>query len=444
MAVLEAQSLGGGYGDSNVLENICLSVTSGRWTGIVGPNGSGKTTLLRMLCRTLRPSTGRVTLDGADIYEDRQQSVARRIAVVPQSLSLEFAFTVAEFVEMGRFPHLGRFGRSGANDRRVVLDCLGRTGVSRLAGRVVTELSGGEMQRVLIAQALAQAPEVLLLDEPTHHLDINHQLEVMDLVADLRRGGLAVTAVLHDLNLAAYYCDELVMLKDGRLAARGRPSEVLTSSNVRNIFDAEAVVHRHPITGRMSVTALPRSGGELREGDGDRVHVICGSGTGLSVIRGLRERGFTVSVGVVNALDSDYELAESLGLAVVAEAPFSSISDGALEENARQVEGCRAVVVASTPFGPANLANLGTGLTALRKGVKVYLIEETPAEERDFTGGAALALRDELVEKGATVVSDEVGLWRALVSGMEARAPDVAGEVAAAAYSVESGGRQED
>lgn len=405
-AALSVEGLAGGYSDTPIIEDIDLVLKRGAWAGIVGPNGCGKTTLLRMLSRTLKPLKGSVILNGEDIYLTPHKLVAKKIAIVPQSINLEFNFTVAQFVAMGRLPYQGRFTKESKMDRKFARFSIERVGSGHLEKRTVTELSGGEMQKVLIAQALAQDPEILLLDEPTRNLDLNHQLEIMDLISRLKGEGLAVVSVLHDLNLAAYYCDEILMMKKGRIEISGKPLEILNSQSVLKIFGVDTVVHKHPVTGKLSVTTLPR----LKlygEPDGRSVHVICGSGSGLPVINALRERGFDVSIGVVNALDSDYQFAQNLGLTVVAEAPFSNISDDKFLENIELASESSSLVIAPMPIGPANLANLEAAVEVLRRGIPVIFLENTPIEERDFTGGKAKAVRSALIDAGAKVVCSE-------------------------------------
>ncbi|WP_086660713.1 ABC transporter ATP-binding protein [Lentzea kentuckyensis] len=208
--------------------------------GIVGPNGSGKSTTLRCVYRAMKPDAGAVLIDGVNVH--KRQNLACDLAALTQESQVEFDFTVAEVVEMGRLPH----ERDSARDRRVVLDALATVDLSGLASRSFLSLSGGERQRVLIARAIAQEPRVLVLDEPTNHLDIRHQLDVLALARGL---GVTVLTVLHDLNLAASYCDRLYVLDEGRLVASGTPDEVLVPELIAKVFHVTAHVVRHPTTG---------------------------------------------------------------------------------------------------------------------------------------------------------------------------------------------------
>ncbi len=233
-----------------LLENIALCVERGEMAGLIGPNGSGKSTLLRIVTRVLDPHSGRLQIDGEDLRAYSPRALARRIAVVAQEEVLNFDFTVRDVVLMGRYPHWSRFQREGPMDFAQVERTLRLTGIDHLADRLVSEISGGERQRVAIARALCQQPEILLLDEPTSHLDINHQVEIFDLLKRLNQDeGLTVLAVLHDLNLAALYCEKLILLSKGRIAAMGTPEDVIAPRVIREVYGAEVIVGRHPSAG---------------------------------------------------------------------------------------------------------------------------------------------------------------------------------------------------
>lgn len=231
--MLEARGIEFAYGGTPVLRDVGVSVSKGEMVGLIGPNGSGKTTLLRTLYGSLIPQAGTVTLDGEPLSRFSRASLARRLAVVVQETATEMPLTVADTVMLGRTPHLGMFQRSGRDDLDIAADALARVGATRLASRPFNGLSGGERQRVLIARALAQQADYLLMDEPTNHLDIHYQHEVLHLVREL---GLTTIVVLHDLNLAARYCDRLLLLDRGRARALGTPLEVLDPSILENIY----------------------------------------------------------------------------------------------------------------------------------------------------------------------------------------------------------------
>ncbi len=254
--VLEARSLHCGYDGREVLADVDAELRRGEFLGLIGPNGSGKTTLLRALAGRLPASGGAVVLDGTPLSAHPRREVAQRLAVVPQMTSPPFEFTVAEIVAMGRTPHLGRLEREGPEDRDAIERAMDLTGTEALGDRPVTELSGGEFQRVIIARALAQEAPIMLLDEPVAHLDIGHQVEIFDLLLRLNRDeDRSILCVSHDLNLAARYCDRLVAMDAGRVVAEGPPTEVLTEQRVSELYACRVRVEPGA-GGRPRVTAL--------------------------------------------------------------------------------------------------------------------------------------------------------------------------------------------
>ena len=242
-----------------VVDAVSLTIAPGEMVGILGPNGSGKTTLLKMLSGTLTPAVGVIQFERRPLSRWSRRELARRIALVPQETHAPFDFTVLDIVLMGRFPHLGTFALEGPADLAIARRALASTGTSAFEARPFATLSGGEKQRVVIASALAQSPELLLLDEPTASLDLGHQLDVQLLLAALNRDD-RVTMVLstHDLNLAAALCRHLILLRDGRVIAQGPTEAVLTPETVRALYGVDADVHRHPIAGHLTVTPLAR------------------------------------------------------------------------------------------------------------------------------------------------------------------------------------------
>lgn len=247
---LTAHELTLAYDDRTVVHDLELAVPDGRVTVIVGPNACGKSTTLRALGRLMKPKSGSVLLDGAELASIPTRKIAQSIGLLPQSPSAPEAITVADLVSRGRQPHQHWWQQWSEEDERAVTDAMARTDVTDLAERSVDELSGGQRQRVWIAMALAQETELLLLDEPTTFLDIAHQVEVLDLVRRLNHDqGRTVVIVLHDLNQAARYADHLVAMKEGRIVAEGGPDEVVTAELVREVFGLESVVVPDPVTG---------------------------------------------------------------------------------------------------------------------------------------------------------------------------------------------------
>jgi iron complex transport system ATP-binding protein len=255
--MLEIRDLTVAYGELVALRRVSLSLAAGELLGVVGPNGSGKTTLIRAITRLVRPLAGDIRLDGKEVGRLSQRELARWAAVVPQNPYLPAAFTVLEVALMGRTPHLGLLQSEGRADLAVVRRALEQTDTWHLASRRVGELSGGERQRVVVARALAQETPLLLLDEPTAHLDVGHQAAVLDLMKELcRREGKAVLAAIHDLSLAGQYCDRLVMLSGGRIVGEGEPDQVLSPELLASVYGTRVSVFAHPLTGRPVVTPL--------------------------------------------------------------------------------------------------------------------------------------------------------------------------------------------
>ena len=234
-----------------ILRDVSLEVEPGSITGLIGPNGSGKSTLLRCIYRALKPDSGTITLDGSDLIRMDSRETARRVAVVLQEYPSDFQFTVGEIVSMGRNPHKGMFDRDTSTDRGIIRDALARVGLAGFSHRNFNTLSGGEKQRVIIARTLAQQASFLVLDEPTNHLDIRYQLETMELVREL---GLTTLAALHDLNIAADYCDFVHVIERGRIVASGRPSEVLQPGIISEVFGVGALVSEDTMTGRPRIS----------------------------------------------------------------------------------------------------------------------------------------------------------------------------------------------
>ncbi len=393
------------YGATKVLNGVTFSIGQGDFVGIIGPNGSGKSTLLRCISRVLKPTRGAVMLEGQDLYSMAPRNVARQMAIVPQETAVNYSFTVEEIIMMGRSPHLRRFQTEGEKDFAIVRRAMELTNTQDLAGRPVTALSGGERQRVIIAKALAQEPEIILLDEPTSHLDINHQIEILGLLKRLNKeNGVTVVSVFHDLNLAAEYCQRLILMQGGRVFDLGRPETVLTAANIKEVYGAGVLIRKNPATGRPAVMLLAHDSAGV-PGKG-KVHVVCGGGAGAAMLGLLVNCGYEVTAGVLNAGDIDWEAGKLLQLEMVVDPPFSTISEDSHVKNLELIEKAEACVMASIPFGHGNLNNLEAASLARDWGKPVLLVEEQTIGARDFTDGQATLKYNELKEKGAVVVKD--------------------------------------
>jgi iron complex transport system ATP-binding protein len=247
--MLSIENVVAGYGKKAVLQDINLAVDAGEFLGLIGPNGSGKTTLLRVVSGVLAASKGHVLLRGQGVQDIGRRELARTMAFLPQDLAVDFSFAVREVVLMGRSPHLSRLGHENRKDLDIAERAMELTGVEHLADQIITEISGGERQRAFIAMCLAQEPELLVLDEPTNHLDIAHQLAALDLIRRLnRQTGMTVVSVFHDLNLAAEYCQRLVVLDRGRVAAIGPPEDVLTADMILRVYGVKVLAERNRVS----------------------------------------------------------------------------------------------------------------------------------------------------------------------------------------------------
>lgn len=409
--VLAVEGVHFAYGAHPVLAGVTFRVERGSFVGIVGPNGAGKSTLLRAMAATLRPSAGAVYLEGREVLAIPRREMARCLAVVPQDNEVGFRFTVLEVVLMGRYAHHSRWTREGREDLEAARRAMELTGTWHLRDREITDLSGGERQRVVIARALTQEPRVLLLDEPTAHLDIGHQVEILTVLKNLSsREKLTVIAVMHDLNLAAQYSDRLVLLQGGKIMALGEPAAVLTPENVRLAYGAEVLTYPHPLLQVPQLIIMPRGQRAIREGRGLRVHLVAGGGAGASFIEELVARGYRVSVGVLNQGDADWQVARLLGLAMAEEVPFAEIGERAYARNRELVSQAQAVVLLDIPFGHGNLRNLAVLEEALSRGIPAYMLGEPTLAGRDYTGGRARELARRLKDKGLQFLPDRQAL----------------------------------
>ena len=401
------------YGSLKVLEGVDFSAAHGELLGIIGPNGSGKTTLLRTISRILKPKIGTILLEGREVREMKDKEFSRNFAAVPQDTTVNFDFSVLDIVLMGRNPHLGRIELESEKDIEIARRSMRLTNCWHLAERQITELSGGERQLVIIARALTQEPRVLLLDEPTSHLDINYQIEIMELMKRLTsHEGLIVIAVIHDLNLAAQYCDHLVLLDKGKIVAMGSQQDVLTAENIKETFGADVIVKRHAVTNLCYISPVPPTSKRQTESSSKNnadttIHLICGGGEGASLMHLLSEKGYKVTAGVVNMLDTDYEVAQLLNIPIVTEAPFSPISEDVFQAHLALIEKADVVVLCSIPFGFGNLKNMDAAEEALGMSKSVLIFVDKRMEDRDFTGGKATEQFDMLKNKGAVSVKNQ-------------------------------------
>ncbi len=365
--VISARRLTVGYKPKPVLKGLDFDFEAGHFISLLGPNGAGKTTLLRTLSRHLSPLAGEIRVQGKPLASLRAIDLARIMAVVLTDKIAPPLFTVFEFVAIGRYPHTDYLGRLGEVDRNAVISSLAAVHAVDLAHRPFADLSDGERQKVLVARALAQEPQILLLDEPTIHLDLKHRVEVMAILRDLCRSkGITVVASLHDVDVAAKVSDRVALIKDGGLLDWGPPETVLTPEAVAGLYDFDkAEFNRH------------LGGIELR-GDGDqgRAFVVAGMGSGALVYRMLAKKGFAIATGVVHTNDLDWYVAQSLGADCTSVPPMAKVNGSAMVRAAGQMAECDFVIDCGFTVGPVNQANMKLLQSALTQGKTVFSLRE--------------------------------------------------------------------
>ena len=423
-ALLRVENLSVVLGGKMVVDSVSFSLERGVVLGVIGANGSGKTTLLRVIAGLLNAEPGggigfaRSGRSGGIAASNSGRPIdteneglefgvlshgerSRMLAYMPQHAE-SHPFSVFEAVLMGRYPHLGRFELEGPRDRALAWQAMERTSITEFADRKLSTLSGGERQRVVLARVLVQQADLLLMDEPTASLDLRHQMLTMDLVREEANGRNAgVVVVMHDLSLAARYCDRLVLLDGGRKVADGSPWEVLTPENLRTAFGVEGLVGPDPVTGRPHVLLLGSSnaGQSATVGSGRTVHLICGAGSGRELMHQVRVAGYTVTAGVLGTGDSDRETAERLGLRYVGAPPFSAITDEQHSEHLGLIGEADHVVLCPMAVGMNNVRNV----EAASEAESLLVVTPPGGEVADFTEGRAAELRRELVERAGQV-----------------------------------------
>ncbi|PKN39312.1 MAG: heme ABC transporter ATP-binding protein [Deltaproteobacteria bacterium HGW-Deltaproteobacteria-10] len=257
MPVIDARNISFSYATKPVMGDVSFTIDEAQIVAVIGPNGSGKTTLLKIINGTLFPDAGQMLIDGKETGRWQRKEIAQKVAIVPQETAMIFPFYAEEIVLMGRFPHLGRYGFEDKKDYKIVHEAMEKTDTLAFAERRFSELSAGERQRVLIARALAQEPKVLLLDESTVFLDLKHQVQFLALLRQLNTmQKLTVIFVTHDINLAAQNSDRIILLYSGKIYAIGKPAEVITAANIKEVYDVDVLVDQNPQNGLPRVTLL--------------------------------------------------------------------------------------------------------------------------------------------------------------------------------------------
>jgi len=412
------------FGERVALQDVDFAVPRGQFVALAGPNGSGKTTLLRAALGFLPTESGSVELFGAEVSGLSVSERARRVAWVPQEENPRDDIPLLDYVLFGRYAHLGWLERESDTDRQAAGRALDAVALGDRKQDGILSISGGERQRAILARALAQESPLVLLDEPTSHLDIAHQLDILSRVRALvTERKVTVVAAMHDLNLAARFSDRIVVLSRGRRVADGPPNEVISEELLARVWGVVADLRRDPRTGAPYLLphhlVVPSSGTPFL-GKGP-VHVVGGGGAASSLIRRLSEAGYRVTAGALHLLDSDLETAESVGALTAVEVPFAPIGPEVRERLRGFLDAATAVVIAPFPVGPSNLPNLEEARRVLGR-LPIFLLRRPANETWDFTGGAATAIEEELRHGGAVEVANADDLLAAL----GARAPTLA------------------
>ena len=396
------------YGELAALRDLSLDVRKGEFVALAGPNGSGKTTLLRVFLGFLSPASGRAELLGEDIERIPIRERARRVAWVPQEESPRDDVPIFEYVLYGRHSHLGRLESESSRDRALAMEMLASVGLADRAGDGILSISGGERQRAILARALAQEAPVLLLDEPTSHLDIGHQLDLLERVRSLSHDrGVTVVAALHDLNLAARFADRIVVLSHGRLYADGTPSAILSEELLARVWGVAADLRRDPRTGApylLPHRVLPSGPPPTNGFAAGPVHVVGGGGAASPTLRRLVDEGFVVTAGALHLLDTDTETAEALGVPSAVEIPFAPLGPEVRTRHRELLGAARAIAVTAFAVGPSNLANLEDVVPFVER-TPTFVLERPAVPAWDFTSGAATRLVEEIRSAGGQPVA---------------------------------------
>ncbi len=383
-----------GYQYKPVLDQINMNVKKGSFFCIVGPNGSGKSTLLKVISSALKPQNGVVYIESKSVAEMNRKELAKSLSFVPQNTSLEFDFSVKDIVLMGRHPHIHKLRGETRKDVEIAEQSMKYTNTLHLAQRSFMELSGGERQRVILAQALCQEPDIILLDEPVSHLDLQHQVEILNLIKRMCVDkNLTAIAVLHDLNMASTYSDDIIMMKNGEILFRGTPFETLTVEHIREVFETPVYISVSPVSSRPYIYTLTKTIVEKKD---IRIHLVCGGGSGGSLIPELSRNGFQLSCGVLGIGDLDWKLAKESDIEVAEEIPFAEISEAAYQRNKALAKAADLVVLTGLYFGKANVRNLELLTEADIAAKPLYILEDGSFAERDYTGGYGCELYERI------------------------------------------------
>lgn len=391
-SIIELKNITLKYGDYEVLRDISFNIKKGEFTSIIGPNGAGKSTVLKAIMKNIELASGDISIKGKSIKNITHKEKACIIGFVPQEFNISFDFTVYDIVAMGRNPYIAKFKKSKFDDKKIIEESLQKTNTYEFKDKYFNSLSGGEKQRVIIARALAQQPEILILDEATSSLDIHHQLDILELIHSLNReDGLTVLTIMHDLNLASRFSDKIVLLSKNGVIKSGTPSEVIDEQVLKNVYDMDMVVRENKLLSYTEI--IPLRIRKSKEEKNIHVHIICGGGTGEYIIQKLYSERYKISCGILIEGDSDLDICRSLNLDYVVEYPFSKFSEESIAKNKEYIDNSHVIIVTDVAIGYGNFDNIK--LIENIRDKKIIILHSV---NRDFVNGEYEKILTELTK----------------------------------------------
>lgn len=373
MNVIKTQELAVGYGSKAVVEGINLEALKGQLICLLGPNGSGKSTILRSLSGLLAPVQGAIYIKGQTLSQLKSGELAKTLAVVLTERLSPGLMTAFEIAAMGRYPHTDFFGRLTDKDINKTREVLRLVNAEDIAERYFSELSDGEKQKVLLARALAQEPELIVLDEPTTHLDVRHRFEVLAILSRLcKEKGITVILSLHEVDLALKNCDIAILMKNSKILGYGPPEDIVKEETINELYDISCA-HFNDFLGTMELSNSNNSSASI--------YVIAGAGSGTRIYRMLTKHGYGIYTGIIHENDVDYHIARSIGAIIVSEKSFEEISNKAFSVAAKYIEKAQHIIDAGYPVGPLNKLNLDLTLRALQLGKVIYTLRDRKDSE---------------------------------------------------------------
>jgi iron complex transport system ATP-binding protein len=365
MSVIKTKDLCVGYGEKAVVECVNINALKGQVVCLLGPNGSGKSTILKTLSGLLAPVDGRVYINDIDIFGINKEELARKLAVVLTEKFSPGLLTVFDIAAMGRYPHTGFFGKLSENDIDIINECLKTVNAHYLAHRYFDELSDGEKQKVMIARALVQEPELIVLDEPTSHLDVRHRIEVVSILKNLsKEKGITVLLSMHDVELALKCCDTVITVKNGKILGNGSPEVVIKEDTIKNLYDIHCAEYNE-LLGSIEFTNNSKA---------PSIFVVGGGGSATRIYRMLVKHGYGVDTGIIHENDVDYHVGKSICSQIIYEEAFKPISDKAYETALKRMRVSTLVVDSGYTVGLTNQKNVELILAAVKENKRILTV----------------------------------------------------------------------